>query len=63
VAILGILWALILKASKPSVYQTIGLGANTISGVTTQSRVLQSDYAPQHGNAPQGSVPQQETTR
>jgi len=25
--------------------------------------VLQSDYAPQHGNAPQGSVPHQETTR
>src|SRR5258705_4890076 len=63
VAILGIIWALILKASKPDVYGRIGLGANTISGSTTQSRVLQSDYAPQHGNAPQGSVPHQETTR
>jgi amino acid transporter len=58
VAILGILWALILKATKPNVYQSIGLGANSVSGVTTQSRVLQSEYAPQHGNQPQP-----ETTR
>jgi amino acid transporter len=58
VAVLGILWALILKATKPVVYQSIGLGANSVSGVTTQSRVLQSEYAPQHGNAPQP-----ETTR
>jgi amino acid transporter len=55
VAILGILSALILKVSKPEVYQAIGLGANSVSGLTTQSRVIQSDYAPQHG----GTLPQE----
>jgi amino acid transporter len=58
VAVLGILWALILKATKPDVYQTIGLGANSVSGVTTQSRVIQSDYSPQHGGIPQQEVRQ-----
>jgi amino acid transporter len=58
VAILGILWALILKVSKPEVYQAIGLGANSVSGLTTQSRVIQSDYAPQHGGTLQEEVRQ-----
>lgn len=40
VAILGVLWALILKGTKPDVYQAIGLGANSVTGVATQSRVL-----------------------
>lgn len=68
VALLGILWALILRATKPDVYRAIGLGANTVTGVTTQSRVLQNEYAPQHGGpgAPgaitssTGSTPQQD---
>jgi len=49
VAVLGILWALVLKATRPDVYQAIGLGANSATGVTTQSRVLPSQYAAQHG--------------
>lgn len=58
VAILGILWALILKVSKPEVYQAIGLGANSVSGITTQSRVIQNEYAPQHGGTPQQEIRQ-----
>ncbi len=49
VAVLGIIWALILRATRRDVYQSIGLGANTATGVTTQSRVLPSQYAAQHG--------------
>jgi amino acid transporter len=49
VAVLGILWALILKATKPDVYARIGLGANTATGISTQSRVTQSQYQAQHG--------------
>ncbi len=61
VAVLGVLWALILRASKPDVYRAIGLGANTVSGLTTQSRVIQNEYAPQHGGAgAPGTTPQQE---
>jgi len=48
IAILGILWALILRVSKPDVYQTIGLGANSVTGVSTQSRVLPNQYTAQH---------------
>lgn len=58
VAVLGILWALILKATKPEVYQAIGLGANSVSGITTQSRVIQNEYAPQHGGIPQQEIRQ-----
>jgi amino acid transporter len=49
VAILGILWALILRLSRPDVYATIGLGANTGTGLATQSRVLTNQYVGQHG--------------
>jgi amino acid transporter len=51
VAVLGIVWALILRATKPEVYASIGLGANSVTGVATQSRVLpqQSPYMAQHG--------------
>jgi amino acid transporter len=51
VAILGIIWALVLKATKPEVYASIGLGANSVTGLATQSRVVpqQSPYAAQHG--------------
>jgi amino acid transporter len=49
VAILGILWALILKASRPEVYASIGLGANSQTGLTTQSRVVANQYTAQHG--------------
>ena len=48
VGLLGVLWALVLKVSKPDVYQTIGLGANTVTGITTQSRVVQGQYTAQH---------------
>ncbi|HEX6873171.1 MAG TPA: APC family permease [Micromonosporaceae bacterium] len=40
VGLLGVLWALALKASKPEVYQAIGLGANSVTGVATQARVI-----------------------
>jgi amino acid transporter len=40
VALLGIVWALILKATKPDVYAAIGLGANSVTGLTSQSRVV-----------------------
>jgi amino acid transporter len=49
VAILGILWALILKATRPEVYASIGLGANSQTGLTTQSRVVANQYTAQHG--------------
>jgi amino acid transporter len=50
VGILGILWALILKATKPDVYARIGLGANTATGISTQSRVeAGNQYVAQHG--------------
>ncbi len=49
VGILGIIWAVVLKGSKPDIYSTIGLGANTSTGIATQSRVLPTQYAPQHG--------------
>ena len=48
VLVLGILWALTLKVTKPDVYQAIGLGANTVTGISTQSRVLPGQYAAQH---------------
>jgi amino acid transporter len=50
VGLLGIIWALILKVSKPDVYARIGLGANTATGISTQSRVVSGDqYQAQHG--------------
>jgi amino acid transporter len=49
VGLLGILWALILKAVRPEVYAAIGLGANSQTGVVTQSRVLTNQYVPPPG--------------
>jgi hypothetical protein len=50
VGLLGVIWALILKASKPDVYARIGLGANTGTGISTQSRVVAGNqYQAQHG--------------
>jgi amino acid transporter len=52
VGLLGFIWALVLKGSKPDIYSTIGLGANSVTGLAEQSRVLpaqQPQYAPQHG--------------
>ena len=50
VAVLGIIWALILKGAKPDVYARIGLGANTGTGIATQSRVVSGEqYQAQHG--------------
>lgn len=40
VGLLGVGWALILRATKPEVYARIGLGANTVTGVSTHSRVV-----------------------
>lgn len=48
IAILGIIWALILKVARPDVYASIGLGANTTTGITTQSRVVAPEYTAQH---------------
>lgn len=48
VALLGIIWALILRATRRDAYQAIGLGANSATGVTTQSRVVPAQYAAQH---------------
>jgi amino acid transporter len=49
VCVLGIIWALILKAARPEVYQAIGLGANSVTGVATQSKIIPNQYAAQHG--------------
>lgn len=46
--ILGVIWALVLKASRPDVYQAIGLGANSVTGVAQQSRVLPTQYGAPH---------------
>lgn len=55
VAILGIIWALALKVLRPDVYQAIGLGANTSTGVSTQSRVLPTQSTGQHAATGQDS--------
>jgi amino acid transporter len=39
VGLLGVIYALILKSVRPEVYQAIGLGANTTTGLATASRV------------------------
>jgi amino acid transporter len=49
VGILGIIYAFILKSSRPDIFSTIGLGANTATGLTEASRVAPAQYAPQHG--------------
>lgn len=42
VGVLGILYALVLKKARPDVYQAIGLGANSSTGLTTQSKVSET---------------------
>jgi amino acid transporter len=49
IAVAGILWALVLRATRRDVYDRIGLGANTVTGLAGQSRVLPTQYAGQHG--------------
>jgi amino acid transporter len=49
IGLLGVLWALILRATRPEVYGAIGLGANAQTGVATQSRVLSNQYVPPPG--------------
>jgi amino acid transporter len=39
VGLLGVLYALILKGARPDVYRSIGLGANTSTGLSAQSKV------------------------
>jgi amino acid transporter len=39
IGLLGVIYALILKKARPDVYQAIGLGANTATGISTPSRV------------------------
>ena len=34
--------------TRPDVYQAIGLGANSVTGVSTQSRVIQAQHGSQH---------------
>jgi amino acid transporter len=48
VGILGVIYALILKATRPDVYQAIGLGANTSTGLADQSKVMPTQYTAQH---------------
>jgi amino acid transporter len=48
VAVLGILWALVLRATRRDAYQAIGLGANSSTGLSAQSRVLPAQYSAQH---------------
>ncbi len=48
VGLLGVLYALILKATRPDVYQAIGLGANTSTGLAAQSKVMPTQYTAQH---------------
>jgi len=45
VAVLGFAWALFLKASKPDIYATIGLGADSVAA---QSRGVPSQHHAQH---------------
>ena len=45
VGVLGVLYALVLKSARPEVYQAIGLGANSSTGLTTQSKVMESTNA------------------
>jgi amino acid transporter len=48
VAVLGFVWALFLKASKPEIYATIGLGANSVAALGAQSRGVPSQHEAQH---------------
>jgi amino acid transporter len=48
VGLLGFIWALVLKAKKPDIYSTIGLGADSVAALA-QSRAVPSQHAPQHG--------------
>jgi amino acid transporter len=42
VGVLGVLYALVLRKARPEVYQAIGLGANSSTGLTTQSKVVET---------------------
>jgi amino acid transporter len=42
VGVLGVLYALVLRKARPEVYQAIGLGANSSTGITTQSKVAET---------------------
>lgn len=46
VAVLGIAWAMLLRGTRPAVYRSIGLGANSVTRLTTQSRVLPAPDQP-----------------
>ena len=48
VGVLGVIWALILRTRRPDVYRSIGLGANSVTGLATQSRVLPTQHVPMH---------------
>jgi amino acid transporter len=39
VCLLGVLYALLLRKTRPEVYQAIGLGANSSTGISVQSKV------------------------
>jgi amino acid transporter len=47
VGLLGFIWALVLKASKPDIYATIGLGADSVAALS-QSRAVPPQHTPQH---------------
>ena len=48
VAVLGFVWALFLKASKPEIYATIGLGADSVAALGAQSRGVPPQQEAQH---------------
>jgi amino acid transporter len=50
-AVIGILWALILKSRKPEVYAVIGMGANAAISRTTTATVPQQPTGPESSTA------------
>jgi amino acid transporter len=48
VGLLGLIWAIVLKASKPEIYATIGLGADSVAA-QAQGLGVPPQHTPQHG--------------
>jgi amino acid transporter len=52
VAALGLAWALVLRRRRPDRYRAIGLGPNSVTGLSDQDRVTPRPYAATHSLAP-----------
>jgi amino acid transporter len=50
IGLLGILWALVLRSTRRDVYNAIGLGANSVTGLATQSTIIPAQHAARHGS-------------